>query len=411
MKNLSVIFHPALFFAVIQTVPLVCWLFISDGYFKIFLQGYEKAEFGVISGALYFILILSFIFGARLASAYSNSSDGDVHSVSKHIGFIRWLHYCSLYLMIFSTVFVVIAILRGNIDLYNTLLTGNANTFKAILYSTPSNFQALIMGRHLILAAFSSWLILYYYDKPPKTLPLILLVAIVLFLFSSSRLVVIGMLLIFFLFYLSRIKLRLSSIVILFGMICGLVVVFGIGVWFRSTGTWFRVTGSENILVAIGAEFFGYFVSPVNYSVALIQEGAFFYIDNILQFTFSAVYSVLNLPVNSEYLLQIQRYYNPGLNQIGLLGQWYTGYGPFLFIPSFLFGFAAGLAYSQFLKRNLSGFLFYPIVLIALFDSFRGFLLFQNILAANLFFIGLAWMVYHSLKFIVADPRSSVRHS
>ena len=407
MKNLSIVFHPALFFAMIQTIPLVCWLFISDGYFNIFLQGYEKSEFGVISGALYFILILSFVFGSRLASAYSNYSNGDVHSISRHIGFIRWLHYCSLCLMTFSAVFVVIAILKKDVDLFDTLAMGNANTFKAILYSTSSTFQALLMGRHLVLTAFSSWLILYYYDKRPKTLPLIIIVAVILFLFSSSRLVVIGMLLIFFLFYLSGIRLRLSSMVMLLAMACGLVIVFGIGVWFRSAGTWFRVTGSENILVAIGAEFFGYFISPVNYSIALIQEGVSFYIDNMLQFTFSVVYSVLNLPVNSEHLLKIQRYYNPGLNQIGLLGQWYTGYGPFLFIPSFLFGFIAGLSYSQFLKRNLNGFLLYPIVLIALFDSFRGFLLFQNILAANLFFIVLVWIVYHSLKFAVIDLRSS----
>jgi hypothetical protein len=50
----------------------------------------------------------------------------------------------------------------------------------------------------------------------------------------------------------------------------------------------------------------------------------------------------------------------------------------------------------------MAGLLFYPVIYIAIFDSVRGFLLPQNILAANLLFLGAGLLAMRWLPVLLA---------
>src|SRR5690606_34501042 len=99
------------------------------------------------------------------------------------------------------------------------------------------------------------------------------------------------------------------------------------------------------------------------------------------------IFSLFNIEtVGFDPNYYIPTYYDASLNQIGLMGQWFSGYGYLFFFPVFVYGFISGYIFKLYRNGSLVGLMLYPIVVVSLLDSFRGFLLFQNISVANIMF-------------------------
>jgi hypothetical protein len=376
-------------------MPLALWLLVPGDVFDMALQDYGRPEFGWKSLVSFLVLVLAFYIGYR-ASIFRQVNGAPRGLDADEIRFVRVLHILCLVLSAISVLVVIRYCLVSGVSIWETILAAQANEFREIVYSTGVVPQAFMMARHLVITSLATWFILYHYKVAPRTLLLILAMGGVLFLLTSSRLTVMAMVLLAMLAYTQRPERTKRSMVKLIIFAGALVVVFGVGVFARSVETWAAVTGSTNPLVIVSMELLAYVISPVNYSVALIEYAQYYYPSNALASVFSFVYSVFNLEggIDTSYLENISYFYNPSLNQIGLVGKLFTGYGPFLFIPVVVFGFVSGRAYRSFSRGRLLGVLLYPLVYISIFDSFRGFLLTQNVIISNILFASFLVTLY-----------------
>jgi len=358
---------------------------------------------GVTSLVIYALLLMWFYFGYKVSSKVKSKNP---RPVKEEINLVVLLHKVTLVLSLISVIFVLIHCLEAGISIKDNLLSGQGNVFKDVVYSKAPIAQVMIMARHLILTSFITWFILYKNEIHIKTLPLIIFSSAVLFLFTSSRLTIMAILLICFLYYFvgrNRIKIKLYVFVL---AVIGLFVVFGLGVIYRSIETWQIFTGEDNIFIIVATEFIGYFISPVNYSIALVEGMNCCYLYSVVKTFFCFILTVFNIEdvFSITYLDNIKNFYNPSLNQIGLVGLWFTGFGPFLFIPSFLFGFISGIAYRSYNSGSLNGLLFYPLIYFTIFDSFRGFLMTQNVIISNILFISIFLLLYRIyIRFLKND--------
>lgn len=385
--------HPFGSFALIQLVPLFLWLLAPEDVFNMAMQDYGRPHFGWKSLAVYAGLIASFYAGCRLSSLWQR--DDSVSGLdSNDIAFVRKLHFAAIILAAISVLVVVTYCLSSGISIWETVLMAQANRLKAIVYSAGVLPQAFMMARHLVITALISWFVLRRHKAAPGTLLIVLLMGGVLFLFTSSRLTVMAMIVIAMLANLQTLRRADAIRAVLFGV--ALVLVFGIGVYTRSFETWAAATGSTNPLRIVGMELTAYLISPVNYSVALVEHLQSYHFGSGLATLLSFVVTVLNLDgsIDRSYLADISYYYNPNLNQIGLVGQLFVGFGPLFFIPTILYGLAAGAAFQSLSRGGLAGSLIYPLIYLAIFDSFRGLLLTQNIIMANILFVGLLLILY-----------------
>jgi len=391
---MSKIINPFYLFCSIQLTPFILWYLLPDDIFIIALQGYKKAPMGFMSIAIYFILLCSFYFGYKVSFAHANKN---ALISSGQIKYIKFLHNCTLVLSLLSVFFVIKYVLSGGLDfIYEALINNQANEFKKKVYTANVVTQASIIFRHMILTSFVTWFILKHYDKKPKTLPIIIILCSILFLFTSSRLTLISIVVISILFHFNRLEIYKYNNFKILLLIVMLILIFGLGVITRSLLTWQSLSHSDNPIVNISYEFFGYLVSPVNYSVIIVEESIYPYLSTAIPTFFSFFISIFNFDeyFKPVFLKNISYYYNPSLNQIGLVGQLFSGFGYCLFIPAFLYGYLSGIAYRSFMKQHLLGMLLYPFFCISIFDSFRGLLLTQNIMAANWLFICCTFIFY-----------------
>lgn len=374
-------------FVLVQTVPLSLWLLVSDRTFGVALHGHERAQFGIASTFAYGVLILAFTLGARLGARAGASLSRTEKASFQPI--LKAGHYVAAALAAFSCAYVLFLAMRTGISVFTVILAAQANLFRQTVYSSSAMSQILIMGRHLVLVALITWFGLGLQDlRRPRTLPVIVISSVVLFVFTSSRLTVESLFLTAALFWLSTRARKGGGVgaryIYPVLVLAGLLLVFGAGVWIRSLGTWQPAAGSA--LGGVGYEAVAYLISPVNYSVAFVEEGVALVRGLGLNSFFSVVYTIFNLPVNDSFREGIRWYYYPSLNQLGLLGEWFTIMGPLLWIPALFYGIVAEAAHTLFQRNTPEGVLLYPIVLISVLDSVRGFLLPQNILAANIVF-------------------------
>ena len=388
--------NPLMCFMSIQIIPLLAWLIVPSQLFDISLQYYDKSHLGFTSLFVYATLLLSFYCGYKVSYVISLNA---VHQQKQKVNLtpIILLHNTSLLLCSISVMFVIKFCFDADINVLDTVMSGTSNSFKYIVYSTSPFEQVLIMGRHLLATSAITWFMLRLFSIRKNTFPIILLLAIVLFVFTSSRRSLMIIIIIGALFHVHKPYISKVGLFKIMMAVPVLLVIFAIGVLIRSKGTWALYAGSSNVVIMVVSEFIGYIISPVNYSVALVEEGRFFYSSSVLSTFFSFILSVFNLAGEADkvYLASIDNFYNPSLNQIGLVGQWYTGFGPLLFIPSFVFGFISRKSYDLFIHRNITGMLFYPLVYFSLFDSFRGFLLTQNVIMSNILFIVFVVICYN----------------
>lgn len=392
---MNIIFNPLLFFMSIQIISFLVWLVLPSDWFYIIMPGAIKAEITLKSAVIFVIMLVSFFYGTKFIFSKKNIQKNTIFIKENDLSFLLFIHKTSLIITLISTLAIVLFMLSsmGITFIFDLIENANANLIKNQIYSAPLSVQILMMGRHLILISMVSWILLLKYKKAHFTnFTIILFCSIVLFFFTSSRLTLMSIILIYF---ISKFKNERSFFK---GLILFLIIVsiFGLGVLTRSSGTWEGLTGSSNIFVIIGAEFLAYFVSPVNYSVAVINENIAFNISSITTF-FTFIYSILNIEIPS-FTSQISEFYVSSLTQMGILGQIYPGYGPLIIIPLFFYGYISSRLYYLFKENNVMGQLLYPLIFITLFDSFRGFLLFQSIIFSNFIFFLFITSIYRLLK-------------
>ena len=378
------IINPYIFFLTIQVTPLLVWFIVPSSIFEISLNYYDKPQFGLNSFLVYFSFLLAFFLGCKISLLRKRRIAVIKEDDMKPI---LYLHKITLLLSFVSMLFILRFSFDGNLNVIEAILFGETNTLREYVYSRGALEQIIIMGRHLLFTSAITWYILNTSKVKIKTLPVIILIGFILFLFTSSRFTLLSIILIVMVFKLQKPLINFNKVK-LFIIVASLFFVFGLGVYFRSRNTWALWTGSDNIFIIAFSEFIGYFISPINYSVALIEKQQYFYPKNIISSLFGFIVTALNLNIGpNSYLQNISNYYNPLLSAHGLVGLWFTGFGPFLFIPSFLFGYISGKYYKLFINGNLYGMLFYPLIFISLFDSFRGFMLTQNYIMSNILFI------------------------
>lgn len=380
--------RPTPVFCVVQVVPLALWLATADTTFSIALQGAQRAPLGVSAALAYGLLLLAFASGSSLGGrARPLGMRADARSFQPAV---RVAHYAALAFAVFSASYVVILVVRSDIDILAVILAAQANLFQQlVIYSSDPVSQVLIMGRHLVLAALITWFAIGSAQVPrPPSLPVIGIAAAAMFVFTSSRLTVLGLMLItaLFLFGTGKGTPSLRAAVGPVLAFAAMALIFAAGVWIRSLATWVTAAGGGG-LGAAGYEGLAYAISPVNYTIAFV-EGAVGFVRGLgLENFFNVVYTVFNLDVDYSYRAGISWYYAPDLDRVGLLGEWYAVAGPLFWLPTLCFGVLAGFAYSQFRQQTLSGLLLYPVVLLTVFDSNRGFLLAENIAAANFLYM------------------------
>jgi hypothetical protein len=381
--------RPLPVFALAQLGPLALWLVAPADLFRTALQGAERAPL-TLSGLMgYGLLTASFAMGTWLASRSRVGRVMTSPELTRQC--VLAAHYVALAIALFSTGIVLHIVFSSGLSVISLVLASQANTIKHEVYDTGASTQVLMMGRHLVLAAMITWFVLGRYQlRRPRTIPWIVAAAAVLTLFTSSRLTGESISLIATLFWFSQDvgNLRAVSHLRRVAIVVVLLLIFAGGVWARSLHTWTgSSSGALGIVLGPIYEAMAYIVSPVNYGMAFIANGVAFVrgfgLDNI----FGVVYTVLNVPVDDSYRQLISWNYSPALNQIGLLGEWFTIAGPLLWLPGMAYGFLSGALYERFRRGSIVGLLLYPVVLITLADTMRGFLLSQNIAAANLLYL------------------------
>jgi len=388
--------NPVFIFIFFQTLPLVIFIMLDNVTIKKLLQGYEVANFGVLSILIYLFSIFSFILG---------------YIISKHVKLnfkkikqseLEFIKRPAIIMTAISISFLLYIIINNYsfLDLIQIIVASTANQFKSVVYT--SGLVGLLIFRHLVILLTTIYFIkLYNLNINDKKLLIFIMISIIpLFLFTSSRLTVISFFIIFLVFFLNTKKITTSSVVKIFLILLLIIFIFALGIYFRSITTWQNVSGNTGILTPILYEIGAYFISPVNYTVAFIEESLPF-IQNGYTFLLPFVFSVLNIHIDSNYLNTISSFYNPSLNQIGIISQAYINHGYFLLVFFILYGYISGIFYRYFINKDLIGLLLYPIIYISLFDSVRGFLLMQNILAANILFIIFFHFVY---KYLTKKP-------
>ena len=387
--RVPIFLQPVPAFVGVQLLALGAWFLISDEALSIALSGASRAPFEMGSVLAYGVLLLAFAAGAWLGER------SPVSSVSRdQAGPFIWrlAHLSAIVLAAFSACYIAGMVLRSDLNVLAVIFAAQANIFKKVVYSSDSLSQLLIMGRHLVLAALITWCAAPHLGiRRYPTVPVIVLAAMVMFLFTSSRLTVMSLMIIGMLFWFVRRSDRERTWLRRAMPIIGLValgLIFALGVWTRSLGTWATAGGGRGPIAAAIYELGAYLASPVNYSLAFVEDGGAFINGLGLDNFFNVVFTALNLPVDYSYRDAIYWYYDSRLDRIGLLGEWYAIAGPLFWIPTLGFGYLAGLMHVRFRARTLSGLLLYPVVLIAVIDSTRGFLLTENIVAANLLFLG-----------------------
>jgi hypothetical protein len=390
----GVLYHlaaPAPFFFVANAFPLILWLCIDSRWFGIALQGFSKAPFTPAAALFWSLLFISFWAGTRLASIGKRL----LVLAQPRLQLMRRIHAVSLAFAIASAIAIAHFFIKGGPDALFLLSESNANELKIALYSADTTYQLAIMARHLVLTALITWPFVTQPLSRRVSLGVLSVTVVFLTLFTSSRLTAISAVLIWLLaLRVDSIEEKASSIYVrrlLLGVLF-ILTLFGIGVFTRSVGTWAGLTGSDNILLNASAEFLAYYISPVNYSTAIVNDFDAGGVGLAAVYVFGFIFSVLNVDDPTAVAAvfdSIAPYYNSSLNQIGLLGQFFTGFGPLFVVPVGIYGYVAQRAYLSYRRRSPWGVLFYPLVYISLFDSFRGFLLTQNILAANWIFSAL----------------------
>jgi hypothetical protein len=243
---------------------------------------------------------------------------------------------------------------------------------------------------------------------------LILALACLLFLFTSSRFTLLAAAIIAMFFRFGRSGAAPNRQgrgwalfrQVLFAAL--LLLIFMGGVWLRSIATWRDTSNPWSVLLGPLYETTAYVVSPVNYSFAFIAEGVAFARGLSLDHFFSFIYTVLNAPEDNTFRDLIAWNYNPSLSLIGLVGEWYTITGPLLWLPALMYGFIAGATFERFRCGSLAGTLLYPIVLVSIYDSLRGFALPLNLLAANILYLGFGVVValFSRSRAVLRDTRS-----
>jgi len=399
-KSLSSLLNPFFVFSAVQCVPLLLWLFLPPSEIQLIIRGAEVPDLRVASLMMFILMLLSFGLGSFLGQYVSISkrdgSKGFRNSILTHeVDFsryynLKYLMYCSLFFSLISVLYIFIILGFGFQDIIKVWANSQGNTIKELVYGKGGLTSLIIMPRHLIIIAFISLCVLHRAGYKNKIVAfLVIFLGLSIFIFTSSRLTAISIVVAYFLISIDREK--LDSLFFLNGLvfiIC-LIGLFILWVIYRSAGTWEAVSGSDNLVVAGFYELAAYLISPINYSIAIIEKGLTFDYGNILAFSFPVAFTLFDINVGFQPDDYIGVFYSPSLTQIGILGQWYSGYGPILIIPFAIYGWLCGAVYKSFMRAKVLGLLFYPLVVVSLLDSFRGFLLFQNIIFANIiFFLG-----------------------
>lgn len=404
---------PGPFFVCVNLLPLVLWAALDDQWFLIALQGYARAPLTGSSALFWTIYFVSFWIGSRLTGRRIRVD----HPLPHPMLMVR-LHVLALVLTVASALVIADFFANGGLDALALVTESNANELKIALYSSDPSMQVAIMARHLVLTALITLPFLKHSFGRKVSLILLLVTVIFLAIFTSSRLTAISAVIIWLLSRgladggdsLKRALARRVAWALLLVML-----LFGAGVASRSAGTWAGLTGSDNMVLNAWAEFLAYYVSPVNYSTAIVNDfdpGSF---GLAAVYSIGVVFTVFNLDDPSALAAlfhSIAPYYNSSLNQIGLLGQFYSGWGPLFVIPMMAYGYMCQRAYNAYRRGTAVGLLLYPLMFISIFDSFRGFLLCQNILAANWLFVALAITAFHFLRQVLREPaRAAVEGS
>jgi hypothetical protein len=385
--------HPASLFVVAQLAPFLLWAFVPERTFSAAVYGAVRAPLGAAAVAAYALLLVSFCVGTRLGERAFSYTAPELPPA----WIIGFAHYFAVALSVVSAGYILVTILRSPVNPFAVVIAAQANVLKDVVYTDSVVSQVSIMGRHLVLAALVTWFVRKGHEnRAPATLLPILLVASVLFVFTSSRLTSLALVLICVVFLFGyqwphlpvskRWRLTAAVIVVAVTALTGL---FALGVLTRSLGTWTDTAGAEGVMAAAGYEAVAYFASPVNYSVAFVEEGIAFVNGLGLANFFHVVFTVFNLPVDYSYREPIAWYYESSLDRVGLLGEWFAIAGPFFWLPTLAYGFLAGVFFRAFRLKTLAGQLVYPIMVVAIVDSMRGFLLAENIIVANVLY-GLA---------------------
>ena len=409
--------RPVPAFAVMQLGPLLLWLVIPSDVFRMSLRGAERAPVTLAGLMAFGLLVAGFAAGAWAGARLPVSSGASKARTTRPI--VLAAHYAAMALMLFSTAAVLMIVVGSGLNVLAIVLASQANQFTNEVYESSAGAQALIMGRHLVLSSLITWFVLGVWRKPRPLLsvPLILVAAATLYLFTSSRLTIESVLLIAMLFWFtprpgapktSPLLGRLGQAAV----VLVLLVVFAGGVWLRSVTSWARLSSTASgLLLAPLYEAVAYVVSPVNYSLAFVADGVAFVRGLGLDNFFFVVYTVLNLPQDISFRQLITWNYNPLLNQIGLVGEWFTIAGPLLWIPAAAYGLLAGALYERFRRRTIAGLLLYPLVLVSLGDTMRGFLLPQNVVASNLLYLGVVLLAISLARVPFRPAPAEVTHA
>jgi hypothetical protein len=395
--------NPGVFFFLLHIFMLLLYYLVPQKILELSFQNILPYYPNFLYLLLHITLIISYVFGVILSAYFYKNKTNFVLSkkrINHHYQFLKIIFIVSTILSSISIIYIFIFIVNGN--MFHYLFLGVGNIFKSYVYK---NLSIIIMGRHLILTSYISYLILsnYYNFKSKIYLVLLSLNTLILFLFTSSRLTPVFLFLIYiflkiFFHKINFKKLYRISILILF--------IFIMGVFYRSIGTWENVAGDQVSFYFLPFfEIFSYLFTPLSYTFAIYEKVNNLNLDVVLPYTFNVIYTVFNLPmVNTPIRDAIQNYYNPNFNQIGIFGTFFGTYGVFSYFVLFFYGYLSGIIYYTSRKSILSLMLL-PIVLLSIFDSIRGFLLFQNILAANILFICFVYIIYVFLKKIYPNNK------
>jgi hypothetical protein len=241
-----------------------------------------------------------------------------------------------------------------------------------------------------VLSAFGTWCLLRISGVRPRTLPLLLLCGLVGYVFNASRVVLMGFAVIYAVTYAMGQRRPARAVGVLTSMAIILAVLFVVGTLMRNVNTWMRLSGQYDRLLGSLYEIMSYLISPVNYWSALVEHDRWGSPNDVFfstQTWFNFFLSVPGIKIPVDFRENIGIYYVPYLNQVGLIGDWFAGFGPFFWVCAVLYGwlFARVLAYAR--AGDFYARLTLCFFVMSLCDSMRAFSLGANPDIGNILYL------------------------